>query len=96
MIRMTESKVDLDAVRDAAFSAYPESGTGAVSVIQWEDTNQNFFQILVNVSGTSIDPNADTTYDAAPINSLFLNGVSNDAGTVVYIKTTAALWVAVT
>lgn len=80
---------NVDVQKDASFSAY----TG-VSVLDLVDRSGNSIQILVNTSGTTINPNADTTYDAAPINSFFVNGVVGAAANSFYIKGSATVWYA--
>lgn len=85
--RMVIQPTNVDVQRDTAFAAYVN-----VSVLQLVDRAGNEVQFLFNTTTTSIDPNADTTYDAAPINSLFFNGISAAAATNIYIKETATAW----
>jgi hypothetical protein len=90
--RLAEKPINVDAIRDSAYADFPGSGTGAVSVFHLQDANGNEVMILINITTSAINPNADTTYDAAPINSLLLDG----AGATVYIKSTALAWTEVT
>lgn len=92
MIRLTPDPVDYDAVVDGGYSDYPESGTGAVAVFTLKSPNGDKFQLIFNTTDTTINPNADTTYDAAAIGSLFING----AGGKFYVKSDATTWTEVT
>lgn len=85
--RLVVRPTNIDPQRDSAFSDY-----ASVSVLELVDRAGNEMHVLINTSGTTIDPNADTTYDAAAINSLFIDG----PGGKFYVKNTATVWTEVT
>lgn len=95
MNRLSIAPVDYDAVQDGAYSAYPEgTATGAVAVLQLEadDAAKTRFHDIFNITDTTINPNGDTTYDAAPIGSRFTDG----PGGKFYVKSASDTWTEVT
>lgn len=76
---------DVDALEDSVFSDYVEADV-MVDVVG--DADGNFIHIIHNISGSTIDPNGATTYDAAPIGSFFNDGPGGKS----FIKLNATTW----
>lgn len=92
--RLAPEPVGVDAIHDSVYSDFPQTGTGAVTVFVLATSPALGLRVLVlaNATSAAINPNADTTYDAADINSLLLDG----PGATVYIKSSATAWTEVT
>ena len=77
--------LDVDALRDAAFSNYSATD---VMVVEYRDNSNNVIHIIYNISGSTIDPNAISTYDQAPTSSQFVDGPAGD----IWGKEAATTW----
>lgn len=87
--RLSEAFVGVDGQLDSQYSDYSAT---AVAVFQLADKNGNYFQMINNISGSTINPNGDTTYDAAPIGSFFVDG----PGGKFYVKSSSTAWTEIT
>ncbi len=90
---LNRAKPDWLGVNRSDESTY--SVMAALTTIMLErvsDDSGNEILKIHNISGTTIDPNADTTYDAAPIGSHFTDG----PGGKFYVKLNATTWTEVT
>ena len=69
--RATERQIGVDGEVDSQFSDYDAD---EVMVHVLGDKNGNEKHCIYVIAATTVDPNADTTYDAAPIGSTFTDG----------------------
>lgn len=83
--RASIDPLDVDALHDSQYSNYSST---AVMVLEVSDNSGNNIHLIYNISGSAIDPNAVSTYDAAPTSSVFTDG----PGGKVYVKSAATTW----
>ena len=85
--RLVIAPTAVDAQRDVAYADY----TG-VSVLEMTDRANKVFHLIIVTGASTVNPNGDTTYDGAPIGSMFVDG----PGGKFYVKSSAAAWTEIT
>lgn len=84
--RFHREPVEIDANHEATYSDMAVDGV-SIEIVRDDDGNEGL--IIHNLSGTTIDPNADTTYDAAPTGK---SEFRDYAGGKIYYKSSDTAW----
>lgn len=90
--RASTDWLGVDRNDETTYSTIAALTADTVMVERVADRSGNAILKIHNVSGTTIDPNADTTYDQADIGSTFTDG----PGGKFYVKLNATTWTEVT
>lgn len=90
--RASTDWLGVDRSDETTYSDIAALTAGTVMVERVADRSGNAILKIHNISGSSINPNDDTTYDQADIGSEFIDG----PGGKLYVKSDATTWTEVT